>query len=220
MDVLEAIKTRRSIRKYTEELVSWDDIGAIVEAGKSAPSAGNLQNWKFLVVKNEAKRKAIADACLQQHWMASAPVHIIVVAVPRKAVQFYGIRGERLYSIQNCAAACQNILIAAHYLKLGACWVGAFDEDALKRSVGISEEGRPQAVITIGHPAESPPEPMHLSMETVVYLENWGSKIKDMPAVLGLFGEKLQSRLGESIDVSTGAVKKGIAKLKERFRNK
>src|SRR3989338_5866600 len=217
MDVLETIKTRRSIRKYTEEPVSWDDIGTIIDAGKSATSAGNLQNWKFLVVKNEAKRKAIAEACLQQYWMASAPVHILVVAVPRKAVQFYGIRGERLYSIQNCAAACQNIILAAHQLNLGTCWVGAFDENALKRACGISDEGRAQAIITVGHPAEEPPEPTHLKMETVVYLENWGSKIKDMNAVIGLFGEKLHYRLCEALDIATGAAKKGIAKLKERF---
>src|SRR3989338_7750896 len=100
MDTIECIKTRRSIRKYTSEAVEWEKVTLCIEAAKSAPSAGNLQNWKFVVVKQDAKRQAIAEACLQQYWMSQAPVHIVVFALPDRAVRFYGVRGERMYTIQ------------------------------------------------------------------------------------------------------------------------
>src|SRR3989338_1518244 len=104
MNVFECIRTRRSIRKYNDKDVPWDNIVEIMQAGKYAPFAGNIFNCKFIVVKNEDKRRAIAEASVQQYWMADAPVHIVVVGEPEKAERYYGIRGARLYTIQGCAA--------------------------------------------------------------------------------------------------------------------
>lgn len=218
MDVMEAIKTRRSIRKYLDTPVTWDQISQVVDGGKSAPSAGNLQNWKFIIVRDPEKRKQIAEACLQQYWMADAPAHIVVCAEPRKAVRFYGIRGDRLYTIQNCAAAVQNILLVANSIGLGSCWVGAFDENMLKRILNIREDVRPQAVVTLGYPAEAVPEPLHYTLENVTFFETWGSRIKDVDAVLGYFGRRLQNRVGQSIDIVSKEVNKGVSKIKEKFK--
>src|SRR3989344_9311464 len=80
MDVFDCIRTRRSIRKYTDKPVPWGMVVEILQAGKYAPFAGNIFNVKFIVVKNEAKRKAIAEASVQQYWMQDAPIHILVVA--------------------------------------------------------------------------------------------------------------------------------------------
>ncbi len=216
MDTLECIKTRRSVRKYRDEPVAWEKIGMVLEAGKSAPSSGNLQNWKFIVVTDEEKRKGIANACIQQYWMFQAPVHIVVCADPRKAVQFYGIRGDRLYSVQNCAAAVQNMLLAAHDQGLGACWVGAFDENELKKVLSIAEEIRPQAVITIGYSDEVVPEPVHYTLENLVFFEKWGSRIKDLDAVLGHYGNKLHKH----IDAAKKGVSKGFGKFTARIKEK
>jgi len=141
MDVLECIKTRRSIRKFLDVPVEWEKVTQIVDAARCAPSAGNLQNWKFIVVLNEDKRKSIAEACVHQLWMGKAPVHIIVCAEPERAKRFYGIRGERLYTIQNCGAAIENALLTAHSIGLAACWVGAFDEDMVKMMVQAKKTG-------------------------------------------------------------------------------
>ena len=84
MEVFDAIRTRRSIRKFKDKQVPWDNIVTIMQAGKYAPSAGNLQNWKFIHVKSDEKRKAIVNACMQQEWMEVAPVYIVVVAEPKK----------------------------------------------------------------------------------------------------------------------------------------
>lgn len=216
MDVMECIKTRRSIRKYTDETVEWEKITAVIEAGKSAPSSGNLQNWKFVIVKEPAKRQMIAEACLQQYWMSQAQVHIVVFALPDRAVRFYGVRGERMYSIQNCAAAVQNMLLEAHELGLGSCWVSAFDENQLMRVMGAADFARPQAVVTLGYPAEKPIEPIHFTIEHVCFFEKWAGRIADFDATFGHYGTKVQNH----IDASKGYLKKGFAKFKEDMKAK
>jgi nitroreductase len=209
MEVLECIKTRRSIRKFLDVPVEWDKVGQIVDAGRCAPNAGNLQNWKFIVVLNEDTRKKLAEACLQQLWMAKAPVHIIICSEPDKAKRFYGIRGERLYSIQNCAAAVQNMLLTAHSLGLGACWVGAFDEDMIKRAVDVPDYARPQAVIPVGYPAEKIPTPMQYQLENLVFIEKWGLRL-DVDEYLGYTSAVVQDMIEKG--------KKAIKNISKRIK--
>ncbi len=211
MNVIECIKTRRSIRKFLDIPVEWDKVGDIVDAGRHAPNSGNLQNWKFIVVLNQDTRNSIAEACLQQMWMSKAPVHIIICAEPEKTKRFYGIRGERLYSVQNCAAAIQNMLLTAHSLGLGGCWVGAFDEDMLKRVTGIPESVRPQAIIPLGYPAEKVPTPMQYQLENTVFMESWGNKIADMNEYMGYSSAMVK----DLISKGKSALKKIKKKLKK-----
>ena len=90
------------------------------------------KHWKFILIRDKDTINKLAEAALQQLWIASAPFIIVVSSETEKLNQFYGVRGERLYSIQNCAAAIQNMLLAAHALGLASCWVGAFDENIIK----------------------------------------------------------------------------------------
>lgn len=230
MDVFECIRDRRSIRKFLEVPVEWDKIGTIIDAGMLAPSAGNLQNWRFIVVRDEQKRIQLAEASLQQHWMSSAPVIIVVCSEIRKIKQFYGVRGERLYAIQNCAAAVQNMLLAAHALDLGACWVGAFDENAVCRTLSIPDDAelRPQALIPIGYPDEKPAAQLRYRIENIVYFDLWSrqsrGKIKDIDAVLWNYrfaerGLKAGKQLVKGIDRSTKKQRQRILdRLRERMK--
>ncbi|MBD3355182.1 nitroreductase family protein [Candidatus Woesearchaeota archaeon] len=215
MELDKCIKTRRSIRKYIDKEVHWDLVAKIIDAGRLAPSAGNLQNWKFIAVLDKGKKQKITEACLQQTWMNKAPVHILVVAEPKKAERYYGTRGERLYSIQNCAAAVENMLLMAHNLDLGACWVGAFDENMLGRAVGLPDEARPQAVITIGYPAEKIKEPAKFPIENVAYFNSWRGKIKDVAGYMGYHSVKVQKGLQKG----KKALKKGTEKAAEKAKD-
>ena len=185
MDVDECILTRRSVRNYKKTLVDRERLGKILEAGRAAPSAGNVQNWFFIVVDDQAKIKAIAEASFQQYWMAQAPLHIVICSKPGEVKRHYGIRGERLYDVQNCAAAAENMMLQAHAEGLGSCWVGAFDEDKVKGIIGIPAEIRPQAIITIGYAAEIPLAPMKYKLDNVVYFNKWWGRIKDINVFLG-----------------------------------
>ncbi len=216
MDVLDCIKTRRSIRKYLDVPVEFDKLTNIVDAARFAPSSGNVQNWKFIVVFDKGKRKKLAEACLQQFWMEQAPVHIIVCGEPEKARRFYGIRGERLYTIQNCATAIQNILLTAHSLGLGACWVGAFDEDMIKRDFGIPDNVRPQAIITIGYADEDPPAPPKYKIEFMFFFQSWRARIKDAATYFGWTSVGFEKAFKEGTESGKGILKKASEKIAEK----
>lgn len=212
METLDTISLRRSVRKYKPDTVPWDIIGQLVIAARDAPSSGNLQNWRFIIVEDQEKRNSIAEACLHQMWMCEAPVFIVLCADIDKATRFYGIRGEKLYSIQNCAAATQNILLAATDLGLGSCWVGAFDEEKLKDILNIPENVRPQSIVTIGYPEETPKDPpWKHDLYTICFLEKYGGRVHNVDHVLGYHSEKVVR--------AANAAKKGASKSKETFKN-
>jgi nitroreductase len=185
MDVEECILTRRSVRKFKNVRVDMEKIGKILEAGRAAPSAGNIQNWMFIVVDDDGKKKAIAESCFEQDWMVGAPVYIVICSKPLEAQRFYGIRGERLYSVQNAAAAAENMILMANAEGLGTCWVGAFDEDKIKDILGIVKEARPQVILPIGYPDEVPLAPTKYKLDNVVYFNKWWGRIKDINVFMG-----------------------------------
>jgi len=215
MDALECIKKRRSIRKFLDKPVEWDKVGKILDAGRYAPSSGNLQDWYFIVVDDKEKRKKLAEASSRQYWMADAPIHIVVCNIVHYAKMYYGLRGERLYSIQNCAAAVENMLLAATALGLGSCWVGAFDENKVCEILQIPDRARPQAIVVIGYAAEQPPEPSRKSLENVTFLNRYGEnagRIKD-----------INYTLGDTSAIFREAAEKGksfLERLNEKFMKK
>lgn len=183
MDSIKAIKERRSIRRYLDKEIKLEIVSEILEAGSYAPSSGNIQNWRFLVVKDKKKREEIADACLGQTWMNQAPVHIVVCSDNRDINAMYKKRSEK-YSVQNCAAAVQNILLAAYDKGLGTCWVGAFNEDRIKRILFIPDNVSVEAVITIGYSAYKPiiEDKKHRrrhKVEYVTFFEKYGERELD-----------------------------------------
>ncbi len=156
MDVLKAMKGRRSIRAFKDNVVSDETVEKLIEAACWAPSAGNIQPWQFIVVRDEEMKRKLAEAALGQHFIEEAPVVVIVCADPQRSAQRYGDRGEDLYCIQDTAAAAQNLHLYAYSLGLGTCWVGAFDEEKVSQALGVSGGIRPMAVIPLGRPAEHP----------------------------------------------------------------
>jgi len=156
LDLFEAIKTRRSIRAFTREEISDREIEKILDAARWAPSAGNIQPWIFVVVKDPGTKRRLSEAALSQFFIEEAPVVIVVCADQERSRRGYGSRGANLYCIQDTAAATQNILLAAHALGLGACWVGAFNEEEVRLILKIPRGIRPVAIVPIGHPAEKP----------------------------------------------------------------
>lgn len=154
MDLLEAIKGRRSIRKFCNKPVPEEMLARIIEAAKAAPSAGNLQARDFFVVQDDAIRQKLVKAAKGQKFISQAPV-AIVVCTNSQEIDSYGERGINLYSIQDSAASIQNMLLVVHSLGLGACWVGAFDERPVTLALGLPEHLRPVAIIPIGWPDQA-----------------------------------------------------------------
>lgn len=145
MDALEAIHTRRSIRKYREEQVPRADIEKIVDAGRLAATGSNQQPWDFIAVTD---REMIGKFRVAGAWIAAAPVVIAVVLDP----------GSRWW-IEDGSAAIQNMLIASQALGYGACWVEGDAlprEEYLKELLGVPAGKRLMALIPVGVPDEAP----------------------------------------------------------------
>jgi len=159
MDVFECIKNRRSIRRFSPDEIEEEKLDKILDAARWAPSAGNLQARDIIVVRNPEIKKKLMMAALGQDFILEAPVVLVVCANKSKSAFRYGIRGEKLYCIQDATASIQNILLAAHALGLGSCWVGAFDTEIVKRILEIPGDVEPIAIIPIGYPGESPSPP-------------------------------------------------------------
>lgn len=156
-DVIDAIKGRKSIRKFKSEPIPEATIGRLLEAAVAAPSAGNRQPWHFYVVLSQKAREGLAKAAYDQHFVAQAPCCIVVCAEPQVSAERYGRRGSDLYCIQDTAAAVQNIMLAAYGYGLGTCWVGAFDERATAAVLGVDAAARrPVAIIPVGYPDMDP----------------------------------------------------------------
>lgn len=155
----EVMRSRRSVRSYdSRREVEEEKLRRLLESAILAPSAGNLQSWHFLVIRDQALRHGLAQAAAQR-FVGLAPAVIVVCADLERASGGYGSRGADLYCIQDTAAATQNMLLAATALGLGACWVGAFDEASVAELLRLPASLRPVALIPVGYPARVPRPP-------------------------------------------------------------
>ena len=217
MDVEECIRTRRSIRKFLDVRIETDKISQILEAGKMAPTAGNLQNQKIIIVTDEELKKKVADACLQQYWIATAPVILVIFSDNELQTMHYGKRGE-MYAVQSCAAVAMNMILMANSLGIASCWVGAFDDGALKRELNIPDKFPPQIVLPLGYPDEKVPVPPRKSLYSHVFIEKYDNRIKDIDAALGYWSGVTARKAREAKKAVEKAVEKRTGKLSERIK--
>jgi nitroreductase len=156
MELYEAINARACVRGFTGERVPEAVVEKLLAAAVRAPTAGNLQPWRFFVVRDEGVKRLLTEAAWGQSYVAEAPVVIVVCADLDVSAHGYGSRGETLYAIQDTAAAVENILLAAVAEGLGACWVGAFREEAASLALGLPPGVRPMAIVPVGKPSRAP----------------------------------------------------------------
>jgi coenzyme F420-0:L-glutamate ligase/coenzyme F420-1:gamma-L-glutamate ligase len=202
LDILEVIKTRRSIRKYMPDEVSEESILSILDAARWAPSAHNAQPWRFIVITKHSLKRKLAEA-MANEWnedlsedgvspslrkslveasidrFVQAPM-LIVACIVMDEVDRYPDRRrqelEHLMAVQSLAVAIQNVLLAAYSGGLGSCWFCAplFCQAVVKKVLGMPSNAEPQAVITLGYPSEWPETPTRKPIEKIVFKDRWG----------------------------------------------
>ena len=169
MDALNAIMGRRSIRKYTSETVSAEAIETILRAAMAAPSAGNQQPWRFIVLTEREQLDAAATTTPYGAMLREAPAAIVVCGDLRD------LKHDIMWQ-QDCSAAVENALLAVHALGLGAVWLGFWPKmdrvGPLKVALEMVDGVEPLAVLVIGHPAEEKPPVDRYDAEKVRF-ERW-----------------------------------------------
>ena len=166
MDALEAIKTRRSIRRYKKTPVPREKLEQILDAGRWAPSAKNSQPWKFIVLTDFQVKERVAELLAFGGFLAEAPVGIVVVVDPVVSS----------HPAEDGALAAYSMLLAAHALGLGGCWLNpSLGEEELKEVLGIPRGERLISVISIGYPDEAPSRARR-GLGDITFTNRYGSK--------------------------------------------
>lgn len=166
MEVLEAIRTRRSIRIYKPDPVPEEILEKILEAGRWAPSASNAQPWKFIVFSDPELRRMVGSLFLYGWFLAEAPLGILVVVDPRGSS----------CPVQDGTLAVYSMLLAAHSLGLGTCWINpSANEDRVKEMFNIPGDKRIICAISLGYPAEAPSKNRR-KLADIVYKERWENR--------------------------------------------
>ncbi len=153
--VYDAIMTRSSVRSYTSQIVEQEKIDKLLRAGMAAPTAGNRQPWEFIVVKDRAILDSFPAIIPGAHMSAKSQLAIVVLGAPAKALM-------PEYWVQDCSAATENILLAAHGMGLGAVWCGAYPNNEANRVKQMSDllslpEGTiALSIIVVGYPDGEP----------------------------------------------------------------
>ena len=169
MDAMTTIMTRRSIRAYEVEPVSPELVEALLRAAMAAPSAGNQQPWRFVVIAERATLDRLAATSPYAGPLLRAPLAVVVCG---------DTVGERQpgYWVEDCSAAMENLLLAAHALGLGAVWLGYHPDlrrvELVRDMLGLPETVVPLGIAAIGHPAEERP-PVDRYREDFVHRELW-----------------------------------------------
>jgi nitroreductase len=174
MDYFEAVKTRRSIRAFQKKPVEEEKIRRIIEVINLAPSAGDLQAYEVIVVKDPMLKDKLAKAALDQSFVSEAPVCFVFVAYPQRSSKKYGRRGSELYSVQDATIATTYAMLAATVLGLSSTWVGSFDDEAVARAVGATGGKRPVAILPVGYAAESPESTPRRPVSDIAFLDTSG----------------------------------------------
>jgi nitroreductase len=168
-DVLTAIRERRSIRKYTEEAISEEELNTILHAGLCAPTARNRRPFHFIVIKDRERLTTLAQGKIHARMLSSAACGLVIcgdTALEERPEHFYA----------DCFAATQNMLLAIHGLGLGGVWLGVTKDSEwyqlIRETLELPEQIEPAAVIAVGHPAEERPRPQTWEEDRIHY-EKW-----------------------------------------------
>ena len=168
---MEAIKTRRSIRKFRETPVPENLLKEVLNAARLAPSADNAQPWKIIVLRDEQMKQKVTQACNGQKFLVQAPVVLVVCGIPEEAFQTVG--GYMSSHVIDASIALDHVTLAAHSLGLGTCWVAWFKEEKVKDILGIPEDVRVVALTPLGYPDESPERPSRKNLEELIAYDKY-----------------------------------------------
>jgi len=169
MDVIACIRARRSVRSYEDREVEEDKLRQVLEAGRLAPSANNRQHWKFVVVRDPELRRKLIGAAKGQSFVGEAPVVIVACATSSDHIMPCGHPSH----LVDVAIAIDHMALAARELGLGTCWVGAFDQDAVKKILGVPKSAVVVELLPLGYPTAWPSTTPRKPLDAVVSYDAW-----------------------------------------------
>ncbi len=169
MELMEAIRMRRSIRHYQPVPVEREKLLRVLEAGRLAPSARNEQEWRYIIVEEACMRQKLMQAASYQSFVAEAPVVIVACAKTDGRIMQCG---QLAYPI-DVAISLDHITLKAVEEGLGTCWIGAFDANQVKALLNIPDDVQVVELLTLGYPTKIPNSRTRLSLDEIIQFEKW-----------------------------------------------
>jgi len=174
MDLYDAIKIRRSIRKYKQKKVPMDVIKRVLDAARLAPSWANMQGVRYIVVTDKEQVEKVIDATSQKGKFASAPMFIVAIS----DAKWSGNNGDMAYYMLDVGIALEHLVLAATAEGLGTCWIGFFDEERLKEVLAIKKSNRVVALTPLGYPDEAPAARSRKALSEIAFVDTFGKKLE------------------------------------------
>ncbi len=169
MDVMQAIRSRRSVRKYEPREVEQEKLELVLEAGRIAPSANNRQLWKFVVIRQADRRQQMIKACYDQAFVGQAPVVIVICATDAER----RMRSGMPVAAVDPTIAVDHMTLAATGLGLATCWIGAFTPAEVAKVCQLPDDVVPVHVLPLGYAAETPDQRPRKPADEVICWETY-----------------------------------------------
>lgn len=176
METFECICSRRTCTEFEDRPIDRQELGKILEAGRHAPSPGNVQSWEFVVLEDPEKKEKLSKIAADER-VKIAPANIIICSNQEKIEREFGEKGTKLYSIQESSTCIQNMLLEAHNQELGSFWTSSFNEEKLSGLLRLPKPVRPLAIIAIGHPKQLHKPERKYKISELTYLDEYGNRI-------------------------------------------
>lgn len=165
MDVMTAIRGRKSIRRYRSKEIPVEVLEEVLEAARLAPSAGNRQAWELIIVTNRDTKEKLVPLCKNQRFVGECSAFLAAVEVP----------GQR-WTMTDLTIMMDHITLAAYEKGLGTCWMGAFDQDAVGQLLGVPQDRSVAVCLTLGYPDEEPAARSRRSSRELFHWEHYGQR--------------------------------------------
>jgi nitroreductase len=175
MEFEDLIKKRASIRRYAAKIPPMEAVIAAIEAAHLAPSPGNLDILRYLVIENKETIKEIADAC-QQPFIEEAPILVVICSDPRQVLKMYDKRAEK-YIRQHAGAAIENFLLTVTDMEMASCWIGAFSDPMIHNILKIPDNITVEAILPVGyeHKTSHTTQRKKFSLDRKIHYHKYGN---------------------------------------------
>ncbi len=174
MELDKAIKSRKSVRKFSSRKPDWRDIIECIDSMRYAPMAGDNFTLKFILIDDKETIKKISESS-QQYFISEAHYVVVICSVPSRTITLFGKKGE-IYSRQQAGAAIQNFLLKIEEKKLATCWIGHFVEEQIKRELRVPDNSKIEAIFPMGYEFKKQKMSKKISLDNVLYFKRYGNK--------------------------------------------
>ena len=167
------IKKRRTYKNFLNKKISKSKLNKIVDFIKHAPNAGNLQNWRLVIVQNQETKEKLVKASYDQEWIAQAPAVVVVCSDNEDIERFFGKKNSKKFGTQGCAAGMQTMLLKAEELGIASSWCAISNERLVGEILKIPDNISLEAIICLGYSSEKLIQPKRINTDNIIHQEEW-----------------------------------------------